>query len=62
MLAAVLVFIASLAAAGGVFSYQALLKGSIVKQQESLEIYNVSAKAVLENLFDSGAAIPLKVY
>lgn len=53
--------------AGGRFGSPIFWKGYIVgihtaKQQESLEVYNVSAKAVLENLFDNQIAIPLRVY
>ena len=52
--------------AGGRFGSPIFWKGYIIgihtaKQQQSLQIYNVSAKAVLENLFDNQFNLPLEV-
>ncbi len=53
--------------AGGRFGSPIFWKGYIigvhtVKQRESLQIFNMGAKAILENLYDNNVAIPLEVY
>lgn len=53
--------------AGGRFGSPIFWKGYIigvhtVKQRESLQIFNIGAKAILENLYDNNIGIPLEVY